>query len=112
MSIVRVAQLRKAVGRRQILRGIDAEVKEGETIAIVGPSGGGKSTFLRCLNGLTSFDGGTVEIAGFTLAPATSPDAPQLRPLRACVSMVFQSFNLFPHLTALENVSLGPLHVR
>jgi ABC-type polar amino acid transport system ATPase subunit len=112
VSIVRVERLRKSLGQRQILRGIDAQVDEGETIAIVGPSGGGKSTFLRCLNGLTSFDSGSVEIAGFTLPPGTSPDAPQLRALRACVAMVFQSFNLFPHLTALQNVSLGPLHVR
>jgi polar amino acid transport system ATP-binding protein len=112
VSIVHVERLWKSVGQRQILRGIDAQVDEGETIAIVGPSGGGKSTFLRCLNGLTAFDAGSIEIAGFTLAPGTAPDAPQLRALRACVAMVFQSFNLFPHLTALQNVSLGPLHVR
>jgi ABC-type polar amino acid transport system ATPase subunit len=112
VSIVRVERLRKTLGNRQILRGIDAHVDEGETIAIVGPSGGGKSTFLRCLNGLTPFEAGSIEIAGFSLAPGTPPDAPQLRELRACVAMVFQSFNLFPHLTALQNVSLAPLHVR
>jgi ABC-type polar amino acid transport system ATPase subunit len=109
--MVRIERLRKSLGQRQILRGIDAHVDEGETIAIVGPSGGGKSTFLRCLNGLTSFDVGSIEIAGFSLAPGTPPDAPELRALRASVAMVFQSFNLFPHLTALQNVSLGPLHV-
>jgi polar amino acid transport system ATP-binding protein len=111
VSIVRVERLQKSLGQRHILRGFDAQVDEGETIAIVGPSGGGKSTFLRCLNGLTSFDSGSVEIAGFTLAPRTPVNAPQLRDLRARVAMVFQSFNLFPHLTALQNVSLGPLHV-
>ncbi|HYZ89885.1 MAG TPA: amino acid ABC transporter ATP-binding protein [Myxococcales bacterium] len=112
MSIVRVEGLRKSIGERPVLRGIDAQVDEGETIAIVGPSGGGKSTFLRALNGLTPFDSGSVEIAGFSLAPRTPPSAPQLRELRACVAMVFQSFNLFPHLSVLQNISLGPLYVR
>ena len=112
MSVIRVGGLRKSQGARQVLRGIDAEVHKGEAIALVGPSGAGKSTFLRCLNGLTSFDAGSVQVAGYELAPHTNPAAAALRPLRARVGMVFQSFNLFPHLTALENVSLGPLHVR
>ena len=112
MSVIRVTGLRKAHGARQVLRGIDAEVSQGETIALVGPSGGGKSTFLRCLNGLTSFDSGEVRVAGVELSPGASPDAPELRALRARVGMVFQSFNLFPHLTAVENVSLAPVHVR
>jgi polar amino acid transport system ATP-binding protein len=107
-----VEALRKAHGARQVLRGIDAEVAEGETIALVGPSGGGKSTFLRCLNGLTSFDAGAVRIAGVELRPRTPPDAPDLRALRARVGMVFQSLNLFPHLTAIENIALAPVHVR
>jgi ABC-type polar amino acid transport system ATPase subunit len=110
--IVRVRGLKKSYGAREILRGIDVEVARGETIALVGPSGGGKSTFLRCLNGLTSFDEGTVEIAGLTVAPRTRPDAGLLRPLRARVGLVFQGFHLFPHLTALQNVSLAPLHVK
>jgi len=110
--ILRVQGLRKAHGARQVLKGIDAEVARGETIALVGPSGGGKSTFLRCLNGLTSFDAGSVEIAGLTLAPHTPPHAPALRPLRARVGMVFQGFHLFPHLTAMQNVTLAPSHVR
>ena len=111
-AIIRVESLRKFHGKREILRGIDAEVRRGETIAIVGPSGGGKSTFLRCLNGLTSFDSGTVSIAGMRLEAATPPDAPSLRALRARVGMVFQGFHLFPHLTALENICLAPRHVR
>ena len=110
--ILRVRGLRKSFGTRQVLRGIDAEVARGETIALVGPSGGGKSTFLRCLNGLTSFDAGTVEVAGLTLAPKTPPDAAALRPLRARVGLVFQGFHLFPHLTALQNVCVAPLHVK
>jgi ABC-type polar amino acid transport system ATPase subunit len=110
--IVRVQGLRKSFGARQVLRGIDAEVARGETIALVGPSGGGKSTFLRCLNGLEAFDEGSVQIAGMSLAPRTRRDAPSLRSLRARVGLVFQGFHLFPHLTALENVSLAPVHVR
>ena len=110
--IVRVRGLQKSFGTRQVLRGIDAEVARGETIAVVGPSGGGKSTLLRCLNGLTSFDAGTVEVAGLTLAPKTPPDAAALRPLRARVGLVFQGFHLFPHLTALQNICVAPLHVR
>jgi polar amino acid transport system ATP-binding protein len=110
--ILTVNGLHKAHGARQVLRGIDASVERGETIALVGPSGGGKSTFLRCLNGLNSFDAGTVEIAGLSLRPHTRPDAAQLLPLRAKVGMVFQGFHLFPHLSVLENVCLSPLHVR
>ena len=110
--IVRVQGLQKVHGARQVLRGIDAQVARCETIAIVGPSGAGKSTFLRCLNGLVSFDAGAVEIAGMWLTPRTPPDSPALRPLRARVGMVFQSFHLFPHLTALENVLLAPVHVK
>jgi ABC-type polar amino acid transport system ATPase subunit len=111
-TVVCVQGLDKALGGRPVLRGIDAEVRRGETIAIVGPSGGGKSTFLRCLNGLTSFDAGSVEIAGLRLLPRTPPDAPILRDLRSRVGMVFQGFHLFPHLTALQNVSLAPVHVK
>jgi polar amino acid transport system ATP-binding protein len=110
--IISVKGLQKGYGARQVLRGIDASVSRGETIALVGPSGGGKSTFLRCLNGLNSFDGGALEVAGLSLAPRTSPDAPALLPLRARVGMVFQGFNLFPHLNVLENVCLAPLYVR
>ena len=112
MNAIRVEGLRKAHGPRQVLRGIDAQVEEGETIALVGPSGGGKSTFLRCLNGLTSFDAGAARVAGVELRPCMPPDAPELRALRARVGMVFQSFNLFPHLTALGNVMLAPVHVQ
>jgi ABC-type polar amino acid transport system ATPase subunit len=110
--ILSVKGLHKAHGARQVLRGIDASVEAGETIALVGPSGGGKSTFLRCLNGLTSFDSGEVRIAGLDLAPRTPPDAPALLPLRARVGMVFQGFHLFPHLSVLENICLAPLQVR
>jgi polar amino acid transport system ATP-binding protein len=112
MTVLSVKGLWKSHGERAVLQGIDAQVAHGETIALVGPSGGGKSTFLRCLNGLHPFDRGEVQIAGHALAAGTSPEDPALRPLRARVGMVFQGFHLFPHLSVLENVSLGPVHVR
>jgi ABC-type polar amino acid transport system ATPase subunit len=110
--IISVKGLQKVFGARAVLRGIDASVSRGETIALVGPSGGGKSTFLRCLNGLQSFDAGSIEVAGLSIAPGTRPDDRALLPLRARVGMVFQGFHLFPHLNVLENVCLAPLHVR
>ena len=111
-EVLRVTGLFKSHGERAVLQGIDAAVRHGETIALVGPSGGGKSTFLRCLNGLHPFDQGEVAVAGQRLLPGTPADHPSLGPLRARVGMVFQGFNLFPHLTALENICLGPVHVR
>src|SRR5207244_4596504 len=111
VTAIHVKGRHKSHGACQVLRGIEAEVADGETISLVGTSGGGNSTFLRCLNGLTSFDAGAVRIAGVELQPRTPADAPELRALRARVGMVFQSLNLFPHLTALENVSLAPVHV-
>jgi ABC-type polar amino acid transport system ATPase subunit len=92
---------------------VTADVAKGEAIAIVGPSGGGKSTLLRCLNHLEPFDAGSIEIAGFHLAPAMAKaEVAALPRLRAAVAMVFQQFNLFPHLTALANVTLAPRLVR
>jgi len=108
--VISVRKLSKRHGTREVLRDVSAEVAKGETIAIVGPSGGGKSTLLRCLNYLESFDAGEVVIAGATLAPGKR-DA-DLRGLRTKVGMVFQQFNLFPHLTALENIALAPQIVR
>ncbi len=109
--MIRVRELSKRHGEREVLRGVSAEVAKGETIAIVGPSGGGKSTLLRCLNFLEDFDAGEVEIAGVQLAPGMR-DQPRLRALRTKVGMVFQQFNLFPHLTALGNIALAPHVVR
>jgi len=112
--VISVRTLSKRHGERLILDKVSAEVTKGETIAIVGPSGGGKSTLLRCLNYLESFDGGEVDIAGVKLVPGT-PSTRQrelLRALRVKVGMVFQQFNLFPHLSALENITLAPQVVR
>ncbi len=111
--MIRVRTLSKHHGDRRVLENVTADVGKGETIAIVGPSGGGKSTLLRCLNYLESFDGGSVEIAGTTLVPGMGVrDRHTLRAMRSRVGMVFQQFNLFPHLTALENITLAPRIVK
>jgi ABC-type polar amino acid transport system ATPase subunit len=111
--VISVRSLSKRHGARLVLERLSAEVSRGETIAIVGPSGGGKSTLLRCLNYLESFDEGEVHIAGARLVPGMGRrDATTLRGLRTRVGMVFQQFNLFPHLTALDNITLAPRVVR
>jgi ABC-type polar amino acid transport system ATPase subunit len=111
--VIIVRTLSKSHGTLPVLRSIDTSVTKGETIAIVGPSGGGKSTLLRCLNYLETFDTGEVEIAGVKLVPNMGTrDGETLRKLRTQVGMVFQQFNLFPHLTALDNVTLAPRVVR
>jgi ABC-type polar amino acid transport system ATPase subunit len=111
--VISVRNLSKNHGDRRVLEGVTAEVTKGETIAIVGPSGGGKSTLLRCLNYLESFHAGAIQIAGTTLRPGMGRhDAAVLRALRSRVGMVFQQFNLFPHLTALQNIALAPRVVR
>lgn len=107
--MIRIRGLHKRHGDRPVLAGVTADVARGEVVAVVGPSGVGKSTLLRCLNYLEPFDEGTVEIAGFELRPGMGRhQRDQLRRLRAAVGMVFQQFNLFPHLTALDNVTLAP----
>jgi polar amino acid transport system ATP-binding protein len=113
MTVVAARALATRRGEREVLCGIDLEVARGEVIAIVGPSGGGKTTLLRALNYLTPFTDGVVEVAGQTLRPGMSEKrhADVLRAVRTRVGMVFQSFNLFPHLTALENVMEAPRRV-
>jgi polar amino acid transport system ATP-binding protein len=107
--VIRIRGLHKRHGGREVLQGIDATVDKAETIAIVGPSGGGKSTLLRAMNYLDPFDEGTVTIAGFELRPGMGRrDSDTLRKLRRAVGMVFQQFHLFPHLTVLENITLAP----
>jgi polar amino acid transport system ATP-binding protein len=111
--VIHIRGLRKRHGEREILRGIDATVEKAETIAIVGPSGGGKSTLLRALNYLDPFDAGTISIAGFELRPGMGRrDRETLRKMRQRVGMVFQQFHLFPHLTAFQNVVLAPTLTR
>lgn len=110
--MIRVSQLVKSHGPARILDGVDLEVQTGEVTALVGPSGGGKSTLLRCINGLETFDAGTVTAFGHTLTGNDGrPHAnATLVKLRLAVGMVFQQFHLFPHLTALQNVMSGPLY--
>ncbi|MBA3451605.1 MAG: amino acid ABC transporter ATP-binding protein [Deltaproteobacteria bacterium] len=111
--MISVRTLCKRHGDRSVLENVSAEVRKGETIAIVGPSGGGKSTLLRCLNYLESFDSGSVKIAGFELRPGMAGgDAKTLRQMRSRVGMVFQQFNLFPHLSAIDNITLAPRIVK
>ncbi|HEY3496092.1 MAG TPA: ATP-binding cassette domain-containing protein [Polyangiaceae bacterium] len=109
--MIRIRGLHKTLGAQSVLRDIDADVREGAIVALVGASGAGKSTLLRCLNGLTTFDAGSIEIAGFRLGPSATA-TPELARLRAAVGMVFQELHLFPHLSVLDNVTLAPRIVR
>ena len=113
MNVVRVRDLWTRRGATDVLRGIDLDVGRGEVVVVVGPSGSGKTTLLRALNYLTPFHAGSVEIAGHPLTPGMSErtDAHALRTVRARVGMVFQTFHLFPHLTALGNVMEAPRRV-
>jgi ABC-type polar amino acid transport system ATPase subunit len=106
-------KLVKRHGTTEILKGITFEVDVGEVAAIIGPSGGGKSTFLRCINGLEIFQGGQVKVGEYVLTEETRPrrDAALLCNVRRAVGMVFQQFNLFPHLTVLGNLIESPVHV-
>ena len=108
--MISVRKLCKRHGALEVLRDVSAEITKGETIAIVGPSGGGKSTLLRCLNYLETFESGEIHIANVTLHANVNKET--LRDLRTRVGMVFQQFNLFPHLTVLENITLAPRVVR
>jgi polar amino acid transport system ATP-binding protein len=111
--LISFIDVRKSYGEHVILDGITLEIAEGETVALIGPSGGGKSTLLRCLNGLTTFEAGEVRVGPHTLHAVASGNhrAAEVQPLRRMLGMVFQDFQLFPHLTALENVIEAPLQV-
>ena len=111
--MIQTVDLFKNHGSLAVLRGISLAVRQGEVAAIIGPSGGGKSTFLRCLNGLEPFQFGQVQVGDRTLAPGFQDRRQQenIRAVRLQLGMVFQQFNLFPHLTVLENVIEAPLRV-
>ena len=111
--MIRVHELAKRHGALEVLRGISLEVPRGDVAVIIGPSGGGKSTFLRCLNGLERFDGGSVEIGGTTLLPRMSHalETRLHRAVRARVGMVFQQFHLFAHMSVIENIVEAPVQV-
>ncbi|UJP09157.1 amino acid ABC transporter ATP-binding protein [Microbacterium sp. KUDC0406] len=106
---IEVRDLHKSFGRNEVLLGIDLTVANGEVIAVIGPSGSGKSTLLRCLNRLEEVTSGEVLIVGENIATAKGKE---LDGVRQRVGMVFQHFNLFPHMTALENVMLAPTELR
>ncbi|SDG16699.1 amino acid ABC transporter ATP-binding protein, PAAT family [Onishia taeanensis] len=108
MALVSVKDLHKSFGDLEVLKGIDLEIESGEVVAVIGRSGSGKSTFLRCLNQLEQHDWGTIHLADQRLdGTAMSPGE-----LSQNVGIVFQSFNLFPHKTVVENVMLAPLVVK
>ena len=111
--IIRVRGLTKSFGEHTVLRNVDLDVMPSQVVVIIGPSGSGKSTFLRCCNGLEKPQGGTIDICSQRLVEngVMLPD-PQLNALRKDVGMVFQSFNLFGHLTVLDNIALGPHKLR
>ena len=111
--IISIRNLGKRFGDHVVLRGIDFDVQPSQVVVVIGPSGSGKSTFLRCCNGLERAEEGRVQICGKTLVQdgVVLPER-ELNALREQVGMVFQSFNLFPHLTVLGNVTVGPRMLR
>ena len=110
-GLVRVEGVTKRYGQRVILDRVNLAVKAGETVAVLGPSGGGKSTLLRCINGLQPFDEGRIQVGPHLLSAGNGKPSGDVRAVRRMAGMVFQDFQLFPHLTALSNVVEGPVHV-
>jgi ABC-type polar amino acid transport system ATPase subunit len=112
--VVRVSQLRKSFGDNEVLKGIDLDVTRGEVVVIFGRSGSGKSTLLRCINFLEEPTSGSVEVGGIRLEPGTRTHRQReaIRSVRIKAGMVFQDFNLFPHLTVLQNVVEAPVTVK
>ena len=104
MSLVSIRDVRKSFGSLEVLKGVSLEVVKGDVVAIIGRSGSGKSTLLRCINGLETYQSGAIVADGIEVGGEQT----DLRELRRHVGMVFQQFNLFPHLTAAENVMLAP----
>ena len=108
MSLIEITEVRKSFGNNEVLKGINLDIEPGEVIAIIGKSGSGKSTLLRCINGLEAINSGSISVAGAQLLP----DELHLKALRLKVGMIFQQFNLFPHLTAGGNVILSQTVVK
>ena len=106
--MIELRQVHKWYGEFHVLKGIDLEVKKGERVVVCGPSGSGKSTMIRCINRLEEHQRGQIVVAGIEL----TADLKNIEAIRREVGMVFQSFNLFPHLTVLDNLTLAPIWVR
>jgi polar amino acid transport system ATP-binding protein len=114
--MIKVRNLHKSFGDHKVFRGIDLEVTRGEVVVLIGPSGSGKSTLLRCINGLETFDRGEIDVGDIALhsisrARPSRADREAIRQVRLRVGMVFQQFNLFPHMTVLENITEAPVRV-
>ena len=107
-SKISVRDLKKSFGSNEVLKGINAEVAEGEVVCVIGPSGSGKSTFLRCLNKLEDITAGQVTVDGFDV---TDPKV-DINEVRRHIGMVFQHFNLFPHMSVIENIMLAPVELK
>ncbi|CAI1112990.1 Arginine transport ATP-binding protein ArtM [Serratia liquefaciens] len=106
--MIRVHNLQKQFGESHVLRGISCEIAANEVVCIIGPSGSGKSTFLRCINALETLSGGEILVNGFAIHSQKT----DLNKMRESVGMVFQRFNLFPHMTVLENIIMAPMGVK
>ena len=110
MEILNVKNLRKSFGAVEVLRGIDLTLKRGEVLSIIGSSGGGKTTFLRCLNFLELADEGTIEVGGERVFSATPGEKPMMSPeAQLSLGLVFQQFNLFPQYTVKQNLTIAPI---
>ena len=107
-SKISVKGLKKNFGKLQVLKGMEVEIREGEVVCLIGPSGSGKSTFLRCLNRLEDITDGTVVVDGYQI----SDKSIDINKVRENIGMVFQHFNLFPHLSVLENITMAPVELK
>lgn len=108
MTKLKVTGLKKSFGANEVSKGIDIEVKEGEVVCVIGPSGSGKSTFLRCMNNLEEITAGEVVVDDFNITDKKV----DINKVRENIGMVFQHFNLFPHLSVLENITLAPVELK
>ena len=106
--MIRIHNLTKSFGDNQVLKGISTEIADGEVVVVIGPSGSGKSTFLRCLNRLEEADGGEIIFEGVDINDKNT----EIEKIREDMGMVFQSFNLFPHKTVMENITMAPVLVK
>lgn len=106
--MIHIHNLTKSFGDNQVLKGISTEIADGEVVVVIGPSGSGKSTFLRCLNRLEEADGGEIIFEGVDINDKNT----EIEKIREDMGMVFQSFNLFPHKTVMENITMAPMLVK